>query len=135
MKKLIYLGFLTLLIGLILNCAGPPESLSSNEPYESFILNNNFQIAEYQKIDSQIPGLVGAWQADDDSRNLYSILQFDDNDNFIERVHNQLTHETVASYEGEYNINVDVLEIKVEQGSVYQFFFNLDANKLQLSAK
>ena len=135
MKKLICLGLLTLVIALLFNCAGMPEESSSPDITYSFILNHNFQEAEYQKLNNQTQGLVGSWQAENNSRNLYSIIQFDDNNNFLEQVHNKLTHEIMGSYEGNYNINIDLLEIMANKGDVYQFSFNLNADKLQLSAK
>lgn len=135
MKKLICLGFLTLVIALLFNCAGMPEGSSSPDGTYSFILNHNFQGAEYQKLNSQTPGLVGSWRAEDNSRNLYSVIQFDGNSNFLEEVHSKLTHEIMGSYEGDYNINVDLLEIMANKGNVYLFSFTLNTDKLQLSAK
>jgi hypothetical protein len=135
MKKLIFLGFLILIFSFLFNCAGVPEEASSSEGSFSLILNPNFQAAEYQRINDQNAGLVGTWQADDNSRNLYSQIQFDENSNFLERVYGKLTHELMGSYAGKYNITADALEIVLDKGDMHIFSFNIIANRLQLSTK
>jgi hypothetical protein len=135
MKKLIYLGFLLVIMAFLLYCAGVPEYSESREGTYSLILTQNFSGAEYQKINNQSSGLTGTWQAVDNSRNLYSEIQFDDQNNFMERVYQKLTNEIVASYEGDYKVNLDVIEIVTNKGNAYLFSFDLNSNTLQLSAK
>ena len=135
MKKLVFLGLLILIFALLLNCAGVPVEGSSSEGSFSLILNPNFQTAEYQKIDDQNSGLVGTWKANDNSRNLYSVIQFDENNNFLERAYDKLTHELMGSYAGKYNINDDALEIVLDKGDMHVFSFSIIADRLQLSTK
>lgn len=135
MKKLIYFGLLILVFAILLNCAGMPDESNSPDGTYSFILTQNFKGIEYNKINNQNLGLTGTWQAEDNSRNLYSEIQFDEQNNFLERVYQKLNYEIVASYQGEYNVNLNVLEIITNKGSVYLYSFDLNTNKLQLSAK
>lgn len=135
MRKIIFLGFLTLAIAVLINCGGMPEESSSSESTSSFIFNNAFQSIVYEGIGNQTTGLIGDWRAEDNSRNLYSVIDFDENNNFVEKVQSKLTHETIAYYEGKFSVNSDVLKIVANDGSVFSFAFNINANSLQLLAK
>lgn len=135
MRKLIYLGLLILAIAVLVDCAGMPESSSYSSTSDSFIFGNHFQSVLYEKIGNQNTGLVGEWIAEDNSRNLYSVIEFDQNDNFVEKVQRKLTQEMVASYEGKYNVSSEVLEIVANNGNMFRFTFNISANHLHLSAK
>jgi len=134
MKKLIYPGFLTLSFAILLRCAGMPDESSESQTF-SFIFTGNFQQVVYEKVGQQGSDLTGDWIAEDEDRGLYSIIQFDGNNNFAETVHSKLAQEVMASYEGKYNVNRDALEIEAKNGSMFLFTFNINTNQLRLSAK
>jgi hypothetical protein len=135
MRKSIYPGLLTLLIAMLFGCAGMPDSSSESSTSDSYIFGNNFQSVVYESIGNQNLGLIGGWIAEDNGRNSYSVIEFDQNNNFVEKVRSQLTHEIIASYDGKYNVNIDVLEIVANDGDIFEFAFSINANRLQLSAK
>lgn len=135
MRKLIYPGLLILVIAVLINCAGMPDSSSDSSTSNSFIFNSHFQSVLYEKIGNQNSGLVGEWMAEDNSRNLYSVIEFDQNNNFVEKVRSKLSHEVVAFYEGKYHVNTGVLEIAANDGNMFLFTFDINANRLLLSAK
>jgi hypothetical protein len=135
MRKSIYPGLLTLLIAMLFGCAGMPDSSSESSTSDSYIFGNNFQSVVYESIGNQNLGLIGGWIAEDNGRNSYSVIELDQNNNFVEKVRSQLTHEIIASYDGKYNVNIDVLEIVANDGDIFEFAFSINANRLQLSAK
>ena len=135
MSKLIYLGFLTLVVAVLFRCAGMPGYSNESSTSSSFIFNNNFQSAVYESIGNQTGGLIGNWLAEDKSTNRYSVIEFDQNDHFVEEVRSALTQETIATYKGSYNVNADALEIASNDGGMHVFAFSINANLLQLAAK
>ena len=134
MKKFIYLSFLTLIFSILIRCGGMPDESPDSQIF-SFIFNGNFQKVVYEKVGQQGNDITGEWIAKDENRGFYSIIQFDENNNFAETVHSKLNREVMASYEGEYNVNKDDLEIESKNGSMFLFAFSINTNQLHLSAK
>jgi hypothetical protein len=135
MRKLIYLGFLTLTVAVLFRCAGMPGSYGDSSTSDSFILNGSFKSVVYEEVGNQNIGLIGNWMTENKSLNRYSVIGFDQNNNFVEQVRSALTHEIIVTYKGSYNVNADALEIASNDGGMRVFSFNINANLLQLSAK
>jgi hypothetical protein len=105
-------------------------------PYDtSILLNPNSQQMVFERIDhSTAAQLIGQWKGINAESNSYSLIRFSENGFYDEIIYSELTEEKSASIEGKYKTDQNMLTIEPNHGGMYQFTYQVDAQKLQLKA-
>jgi hypothetical protein len=101
----------------------------------STLLNPNSQEIVFERIDhSTTVQLTGKWKGINAESNSYSVIRFSENGFYDEIIYSELTGEKTASNEGKFKTDQNILTIEPNHGGMYQFTYQLDAQKLQLKS-
>jgi hypothetical protein len=131
MKKIINYLFLAVVIVSFIGCVGMPEYSSSPE-YSSIVRGNLTEIMLTGINHEQ--DIIGLWKGKNIQNSTHSKITFDEDGYVWEDIYSDLTGDKIATIEGQYSTQNDILEISNIEGDVYQFEYLLKSGQLKLKS-